>query len=158
MKIIITIDPGKSGTGYAVWDALAFNGYKPKPVYPIESGIFQNKNTDFQLSLFDRLLIKYNPSKVYIEDAAVMEGSVKGRAAKYSGSVIVLAEYIGRVMQICSNNYVVYELVPVIKWKGTLTKHIVKNRILRKLPRIKAHSHDWDAIGLGLYLMGVINQ
>ena len=155
---LIFIDPGISGTGYAVWEERFFSIYSATGVQPMAYGIINNKDIEAQLINFKTLIVISKAKKVYIEDAAFMTGSLKGQAAAKTGSVVKLAQYIGRLQQICQELRVTTELISVMKWKGTLPKRVVWDRIFKVLPDLKAKSHALDAIGLGLWKMGVINQ
>lgn len=155
-KYLIFIDPGISGTGYAVWSKFRFKYYTP--VITNIHGIINKKDVNIQLDKFKTLIKSFIPCKVYIEDAAFMTGSVKGQAAAKTGSVVKLSQYIGRLQQICADLDCETELISVMKWKGTLPKKVVWDRIFKVLPDLKAKSHALDAIGLGLWKMGVINQ
>ena len=156
MKYVITIDPGKGGSGFAVWD---YTKWKEKNLHtPIEYGIIRNKKIKVMLTEFDKLLIQYYPTDVYIEDAAYMSGDARTQATARSGKLVILAEFIGQIMMLCIFNKAKFHLISVAKWKGTLSKNIVARRVYRKLPRVDAKSHAMDAVGLGLYLQGHINQ
>ena len=155
---LVFIDPGISGTGYAVWEKKFFNPYSASGIQPIAHGIIFNKNVEIQLINFKNIMVRYSACKVYIEDAAFMTGSLKGQAAARTGSVVKLAQYIGRLQQICADLDCEAELISVMKWKGTLPKKVVWDRIFKVLPDLKAKSHALDAIGLGLWKMRVINQ
>lgn len=151
---LITIDPGSRGTGYAVWDLDFFNEYK-KPKL-VENGVWPPSRRNPILRKFKKLLLKFNSTKVVIENASFMDGNARTQAAARSGALVKLAQFIGRIQQICEDVGVKWELIEVNKWKGSLPKEIVKRRILRVMPRIRAKSHDWDAIGIGLYYQGVM--
>lgn len=157
-KYLIFIDPGISGTGYAVWEKEFFSIYAASGVQPKHYGLIHKIDVEVQLKEFKELIKMLSPCKVYIEDAAFMTGSVKGQAAARTGSVVKLAQYIGRLQQICADLDCEAELISVMKWKGTLPKKVVWDRIFKVLPDLKAKSHALDAIGLGLWKMGVINQ
>ncbi len=157
---VIFIDPGIGGTGYAIWFYGEFSSYESGDTLygPNEYGIINCKDVNVQLEKFKRMIAYFRPLLMYIEDAAFMTGSLKGQAAARTGSVVKLAQYIGRLQQICQELRVTTELISVMKWKGTLPKKVVWDRIFKVLPDLKAKSHALDAIGLGLWKMGVINQ
>lgn len=157
---VIFIDPGIGGTGYAVWSYGEFLSYESGDTLcgPNEYGVINCKDVNVQLEEFKRMIARFRPLLIHIEDAAFMPGSVKGQAAAKTGSVVKLAQYIGRLQQICADLDCEAELISVMKWKGTLPKKVVWDRIFKVLPDLKAKSHALDAIGLGLWKMGVINQ
>lgn len=154
-RYIFSIDAGKAGTGYAVWREGTFA--KRDPAYPIENGVIFKKDVELQLKIFKTIVQRYSPIQAYIEDAAYMPQSKAGSVCASSGSLVIFAKYIGRLEQIFADAYCKVNMVSVAKWKGTLSKEIVKERIIRRLPKINCRSHDWDAVGIGLYIQGHIN-
>ena len=151
--IVMCVDPGNNGTGIAIW-----NEFK-KENLPVHVKSYSRKTFDDYMVLLAELIKEYDVEKVYIEQAAYHgTGSVKGQAAAAKGDLIKLAELIGGFRAICylSESYV--ELVPVIKWKGQLPKEVVKKRILKVWEGCTATNHDWDAVGIGFYLLGLINR
>jgi len=156
IKTILTIDPGKAGTGYCLW---SYENFKNKILKaPLKYGIIFNKDTNKQFRTLEQLLIEYNPIEVYIEDASFMYSSAKTQAVANTGSLVTLAEYIGQVMMLCKRLSCKVTLIKVAQWKGTLPKEIVWFRVKKKLPTLQATSHAQDAIGIGMYLQGFINQ
>ncbi len=153
---IMTIDPGKSGTGYCIWNKHNFDNKILK--LPMEQGILHNLNLQKQLRQFEQLLIKFSPMNVYIENASFMYSNARTQATANTGALVVLAEYIGQLLAICYKMGSATTLVTVATWKGTLSKEIVWHRVKKKLPTIEANSHAQDAIALGMYLQGFINQ
>ena len=153
---IFSIDAGKAGTGYAVWKTSQFG--KRDPMYPVENGVLQFKDVERLIRAFKQLVMQYTPSKAYIEDAALMMDSERGKVCAESGSLITFAKFIGRLEQVFAECYTSVEMVSVASWKGTLSKEIIKQRIIRRLPRINCKSHDWDAVGIGLYVQGHLHK
>lgn len=145
----ITVDPGLGGTGYAIWDKnweLITN----KVVHvasqtPLEERLFIFGD------VIKRQIVKYDVKLLYIEYPSFFQSS-KGIVTATGGGLVKLSTLIG---VICGSSGIKYELVPVTKWKGQLPKSAVKKRIQKILPNVQAGSHDWDAIGIGLYKKGV---
>jgi hypothetical protein len=100
----------------------------------------------------------YSVTKVYIENASYFSGSKKGQMVADSGKLVVLAKYVGSLEAICHMMEVEFESIDVIKWKGNLPKEVVNDRIKAIWPECDCKSHDWDAVGLGMYIMGLINR
>lgn len=148
----ITIDPGLTGTGYAIWEtdwALVENGvYTPKVAKPLPQ-----KRIDICESLI-YTCSKHNVKHAYIEYPQMFGGN-KGSMVAAKGDLVKLAALVGYISGcLAINNIKVWD-VTVIEWKGQMTKEAVINRIKRLIPYVKAKSHDYDAIGIGLYIKGV---
>lgn len=153
-KTLLTIDPGKGGTGYAVWDYTYF--LTTRKFMLIEYGVWNPSKRNPILSRYRTMLLKYFHSKVVIENAAFMDGDAKTQMVARSGALVKLAQFIGRMLQLADDHGIKSELLEVAKWKGTLSKEITKRRILKVMPNVNAKSHDWDAIGQGLYYQGIL--
>lgn len=145
----ISIDPGLNGTGYAIWDKkwnLLDNGviiFSDR--YELETRI------NLYSSAVRNLVLKNHCKFLYIEYPAFFN-TVKGSVTASGGGLVKLSVLIGAI---CGRSRILYEFVPVVKWKGQLPKKVVENRIKGILPKVNAKSHDWDAIGIGLYKKGV---
>lgn len=146
----LTIDPGLGGTGWAVWTndwiltdyGVVFAGTKNKI----------NAKQDLAKKLYAEIH-SYNIKRAYIEYPAKFSG-VKGDMVAGGGSLVKLAEFVGYLRAYLDMRKIETLAVPVIEWKGQMPKEAVKHRIRRVLPEAKPTSHDWDAIGIGLYLKG----
>ncbi len=156
---VMTIDPGVSGTGFAIWDRKAWKDqmvaslekrYFLKPKY---CGTISYKNTTKHITMIKKLCSTYKVISVFVEDAAAMQGA-KGKMVSNSGRLVVLAEFIGRFQEMLSREGIRCQLVPVAKWKGNLPKEVVARRVRRIWPGCNAKSHAIDAVGIGYYLTG----
>jgi hypothetical protein len=152
----MTVDPGSTGSGIAIWDEEEWdkrsNGSK-KPIYPMYQGVLNRE--DKILYGLKKLIAVCNVRKAYVENAAYMGESLKGHMVAGGGKLVKLAEFIGKVLNIFEDYGVEAELVNPQKWKGTMTKQAVIKRICKRCPNMEGDSHSWDAIGLGLYVMGI---
>jgi len=147
-KTILTIDPGKSGTGYALWD---YNLFKNKPE---ECGPVLTKSMSKHiLTKIHFAIVKYNVIEGYMENQHYMETG-KGSVCASGGGLVKLCQFAGQIIGLFNQYHLPIHLVDVQKWKGTLNKDIIKHRILKRLPNCKASNHSWDAVGIGLYIMG----
>ena len=146
--MIITIDPGTNGTGYAIWD---------KEWKLVAWGVLRSKKKEWEekmeeISFKLRTKVKsYNLSKGYIEEPAKFQGTF-GTMVANRGDLVKLSIFVGYIKGYIR---IPVESVPVISWKGQLPKEVVIQRIKRLLPKVNAEDHSWDAIGIGLYLKGV---
>lgn len=151
---IITIDPGIAGTGYAIWAILNNTEWKllKYGVIQISSGHWKMKRKTIARKL-TKLGRIWKASDVFIENPRTF-GSVKGKMVAQRGDLVKLAELVG-YLEASFNLYDIRtHLVEIINWKGQLPKEVVIKRIKRIYPNLKAKSHDWDAVGIGLYLKG----
>ena len=148
-KTRITIDPGATGSGWAVWDMnwkLLRNGV----INPPRELEWETKAYYVVARLGD-LVELFGCVEGYIEYPAFFQTHGASGVAS-SGALVKLAWFVG----LCCGALLpcTIKLVTVGQWKGQLPKEVVKGRIKRILPKVKATSHDWDAIGIGLYLKG----
>jgi len=151
----LTIDPGLAGTGVAIWSAAEFNGRSATPVY---HKAFRKNALDPYLQEFSELIKWYGVTKVWIENAHYHgTGSAKGQMVASSGGLVKLAKFIGAVQGLCFALGVQIRTVDVPEWKGQLPKEVVNKRILAVWPECACTTHDWDAVGIGLYLQRRIN-
>jgi len=152
----MTIDPGLGGTGVAIWDAEAFN---KRDALPVWHKAFRKNGLDKYLQEFTELIEWYGITKVWIENAHYHgTGSAKGQMVAQTGGLVKLAKFIGALQGLCYSLKVQIKTVDVPEWKGQLPKDVVNMRILRVWPECDCTTHDWDAVGIGLYLQGRINQ
>lgn len=78
------------------------------------------------------------------------------------GDLVKLAHAVGAIHARVRFAFGRFELVPVRDWKGQTSKEVINSRIERIIPlkeRLKAgmsddRSHDWDAVGIGLWALG----
>ena len=144
----ITIDPGATGSGWAVWDMkwkLLNNGIiNPDRELEWEAKAYQ------VVARLGELTELFGCKEGYIEYPAFFQAHGACGVAN-SGALVKLAWFVGLV---CGSLSFAPHLVTVGSWKGQLPKKVVISRIKRLLPKVKAKSHDWDAIGIGLFLKG----
>lgn len=143
----ITIDPGLAGTGYAVWTPhwqLIDHG-----VITSREEEWTSKGPDIVARLAERAM-HFDAGVGYVELPQLFQ-SAGGLVTANSGALVKLAWFVGFI---CGRMPCPVELVGVNEWKGQLPKAIVQKRILKRMPGCRAKSHDWDAIGIGLYKAG----
>ena len=142
--MMFTIDPGISGTGWALWDdegKLKFSGVITPPA--------RFKWEDKCQIVIKQLMTKWRGAReVYVEFPAMMGGG-RGVVTASSGALVKLTILVGMIM-----NEFSAKPITVASWKGQLPKEIVEKRVKELLPKCKAKSHAIDAIGIGLYIQG----
>ena len=155
-----TIDVGgRKGDGGT---ALAyFTDYKN---YPIFTKIFSSSINDFELrinALSLALKAELKPCSrdfsIFIEQPQFFQTN-KGQVAAESGSLVKLVYFYGRIFQLCFDlgfNHVIP--LRIVDWKGQLTKKHIETRIERLIGKEYVYHNDCDdAIGMGLYLKGLL--
>ncbi len=70
---------------------------------------------------------------------------------------------VGRIMEVLRHNNLKVKLVPVNAWKGQLSKELVIDRIAdvmgpvwMKVSGSQFRTHEWDALGIGLWAKGLL--
>ena len=142
----ITIDPGTNGCGYAVWT----DKWKL-----LRHGVVSSSTKTWELKMEDiakklKFICGDIITKAYVEEPQKFHGTF-GNMVADRGDLVKLSIFVGYIKGYLG---IPVESVKVIDWKGQLPKDVVIKRIKRLLPTVNAKSHDWDAIGLGLYLKG----
>ena len=160
----MTIDPGVTGTGIAIW-----NSYKGIPCNKIP--IFTNsiiirgkeswrKKIEDYTQVICSYMNLYSPcNHIYIEEPIFME-SAKGLASARSDSLeklISCASYFAGYFSAVNRKV---EFVRIIDWKGTMPKDVTERRIRKVIENDNIcegiHNHAWDAVGIGLYLQKLL--
>lgn len=164
--IVISIDPGVE-VGWAKWALTAkieetqgapdvtlvdYGVICPPPKKPWEDRV------DLTCSILDKLLFGSAATGGVIEWPQFFE-SEGGRGSAVTGDLIKLSFAVGRIYETCRRNGMEMARVTVNDWKGQMSKEAVKARIKKRFfhnPDAieRAHSHAWDAIGIGLHHFG----
>jgi len=150
-KRFISVDPGVSGTGYAIWS---------RTNRIIDFGIIAPPSTikEFEARVMNierrlrNVVRTYKVEKSYIEFPAFYQG-FGGQVTARSGALVKLAFTVGILYGALPECH----LVPVSSWKGSLPKEIVIQRIRKILPKtdwMDFKEHVWDACGIGLHVQG----
>lgn len=160
-KVHISIDPGIRGTGIAVWDADLWK--HRSNIYPIQTAVYEPPQDEDWVLATSTLWKWFNtymdendlvPLKFHCEFPHYMQ-SDKGVAATNKGLIYKLSFLVGTFNCMALERGIVLDPILVRDWKGQLPKEAVIKRIKRIAPDIEKRvwptSHDWDAIGIGLY-------
>lgn len=163
-KIRISIDPGLSGAGIAIWSSKNWN--TPKGLlscYLLKATSRKKITWEMQgqkMALELQALIKgFDVEKIYCEFPILYANNAKGLAAAANGSVMKLSYVVGCFATTVELGK--FEAILVRDWKGQLSKEIIIRRIKRKLGEsfcksLSITSHCWDAVGIGLYAKGCL--
>lgn len=173
---VIAIDPGLDGTGWAVWTNDAQN---EAPAVPTGCGTLRApKDKDMTLTdrcqaLWEKLrddlcdadvglpMIPFNRhTYVFLELPTHFASSARGIAAQGGGSIYYLTYLVGFLGAKLSQCTVI--LFTPNEWKGQLPKDVVQRRVTRFLgtetcEELGIKTHAWDAVGMGLSVMGRID-
>lgn len=179
--LCITIDPGVSRTGYALWELKDWG----KIVYPVECGILTPgttgswekralgiKNKLGDLVSKDKKLMALKTiedlenlqliTRAIIEEPKYFADKAEGEMTAKTNSLGKLYMLVGLFLGVLWENNIETELVRVDHWKGQLEKPIVIQRIRRRLPdidqRLAPKADSWDAIGISLGIQGFLTM
>lgn len=167
---LLAIDSGTNAIGYAIWKnntfgeltipdiAKVFIPEKKFFLEDIKPDVLWLKKTEIITYKIDVLLRTQRITDMYIEWPATYNSSF-GRAVSGHGDIQKLSFMIGQTVNECVKRGINYYLVPVVKWKGSLSKKVVNERIIKAIGNtskdgIKFDSHAFDAVGIGLYAKG----
>jgi len=165
-KTLITIDPGISGTGVAIWDYDSMKRPMPEGSRSIRAvtpdHVMQMRfSTKFQYLYELRAWIRrMNCMTVICEDADFRKGD-KGQMVAESGDLVALARFIGSIEGTVILENIPFELVTANKWKGQLDKRKTVDRIKKIWPASvdvcgnEVTAHAWDAVGIGYWKLGL---
>ena len=157
MKIhYLTIDPGISGTGYALWSSPHWELMKTG-IYSVSSDKVTWEHKGHIIAQNIAILCRnYSVRKICIEFPAYFDSSSGNMVAK-RGDSVKLTWMVG---MICGIVYPLKPvLVPVNNWKGQMPKDVVIRRIQKRLgvercEELGIKSHMWDSVGVGLFASG----
>ena len=150
----ISVDPGISGTGVAVWDD---DKQVPTWVVPMK-----HKTKDEYMAHFNKLFNLKVITHCVCENATYFQGDDRGEVTLRSGKLIKLAQFIGGIQEVCRANHVTVELVTPQKWKGQLPKRITIKKVMQHWPSVpfnpkkESDSHMFDAIAIGMWKLGLL--
>lgn len=157
-SLLLSIDPGLNGTGYAYWEGKI----------PVAAGVVRPLTDDSLLYRANDLYGKLRymrPEAWAISDLndVVIEfpeyhESFKGRTARATGSMDKLCFAIGVLAKSFSTPFTDVHLPHVREWKGQLPKDVVMSRMLKHYgkktcDRLGIRTHAWDALGIGHWFL-----
>lgn len=172
MRVNVSVDPGVVTLGYAVWNGEKWGS---KPLMPIIAGVY---NAEFgrwkdgnkiggqeQAALkvtkwLRERLKKFSQIDQIICEKMEFRSTHTGIAAV--DDVLAVAFACGCVAQLAAELRASFHPAPVSVWKGNLTKQMVARRCVKRwggivpvfLSDVDSPSHDWDAVGIGLWAQG----
>ena len=144
-----SIDPGLTGTGVAIWRG---NNARPYKTYSIKRKIQKE-----YMYYIRSIMIQWDVNWVVIEEAVYFSGNVRGQISTSSGKIFKLSRFIGALEQTLDDLDIHHDLVTPMKWKGQLSKQVTEMRIRKIIPNIdikKNNDHEFDAVGIGLNVLG----
>lgn len=166
---ILTVDPGVSGTGLALWKEENW-GKLDYPIncsnlYPIKTKNWTYTALGLANGFIYALGLKEEKFfgkiiKVIIEQPKFFADSAEGSMHAKSDNLGKLYMLVGMLAYAADKFGAEVELIRVDAWKGQLSKQAVISRIEKRLPEIKERlnpkSHSWDAIGIALAAQGFL--
>jgi len=148
---IMAFDPGVGGTGWAVFDGPRFVG--AGTIRGFRGSCWEAKH-DLIAKTAATLIQQLSPESVHVEMPFFAQS--KQVVAK-SGALVKLTILAARIYQLAGTGASATVWVPVINWKGQMSKKMSDARTARKLPQVDLTTyseHARDAIGIGLYVVG----
>ena len=144
----ISIDPGVSGTGYAIWtdDGVLKEWGNIYPDAADQTFDTRARSITKKLRV---IALRCKISDCYIELPA-LHSSEGGAVTARSGALVKLAFMVGMVYSMFQKSH----LIPVADWKGSLPKEVVASRVRKQFPGKAIVNHSVDAVGIGLYVTG----
>lgn len=159
---LMAIDPGLQGTGVALFRPEKF-GTMPTMV-DILTAPRRGEWWDRCYRLaedVERLIPNPYGTTVVVEMTHYMAGATRQMSWK-TGDMQRLTFFIGALhaLMVERNSGLSFLAIETAKWKGQLPKKVVEDRIKRKLgaeacKRLGLKSHEYDAVGIGLWALGV---
>jgi hypothetical protein len=164
---VLTLDPGISGMGAALWtyEGTQVDWQRLELPYAVwtyvpRGATWMDRAHDGWRWL-DYIYRVHDVIETYCEWPRYFDGAV-GHTATTNGDIHKLAFFIGGVARIQVHQHIgTFHIVPVNDWKGQLPKQVVIERIqnlYRKhhipLSGISIDTHGWDAVGIGLHAKG----
>lgn len=158
--MILAIDPGYRAMGWAVLGTKHPNLYMAGVLAEsrkVKTTSWHYSVRQMQLGL-RALSYTYHITDVVVEEMQIMGGT--GGFATARTSLMGLAGTVGMWASWAYQHGYKFHLAPIPKWKGQMKKQTVAKRIRKILSKSevdilsKNTSHDWDAVGIGLWFQG----
>lgn len=159
----ISIDSGTE-FGYAVWDEEQWKR-DGTPALPCKTGVIGPRLQGKWLArlaqgmrLFEVALTEQwdGLKRAYVEYPTFFD-TAGGHTSARRGDLVKLCIATGWICGVLDHHRVPIQLVRPVQWKGQLPKPVVNARI-REIyglsPQAGWKSHDWDAVGIGLWAQG----
>lgn len=166
IKRVLAFDPGFGGTGWAMCFKRADGVFGVN-----DAGIFKPSGNEEAIE--DRVLdVRKRTQKLFdsmfefggdgygvaIELPKYMP-SPTGQAAASGGNLVTLFLCVAGIISATHAEKRQLKLVDVNEWKGTMSKEAVISRIKKRFAaqrmQVAFRSHEWDAVGVGLHVLGV---
>jgi len=155
-RLLVAIDPGITGTGFAVFSPLGQTLRFTHVFKPIldDAAPWFSRAADVAAQLAANVQ-EAEPCDIVIELPIVYQSSA-GRNAQHSGSIIKLGFLTGMLYGMARTRMGVGEIrcVTAPEWKGQLPHAIVVKRVVRIYPQMSEKGvteHEIDAVGLGIF-------
>lgn len=158
--MILSVDPGIGGTGWAAWEEKDFAKRLRCPVacgnlYAHSSA---NGMVEKSFSILDKLepIFERYSVKMLISEEPEFFDSAGGHMTAVTGDLIKLTFFVGTLAGLCHSLDIDFSSVPPSEWKGQTSKEQVIRKLLHILPdldrKLRPKSHSYDAIGIGLWV------
>lgn len=147
----LSVDPGLGGTGWAKWHGHTLEG---SGSYKGKGGPWHERAADVAKFMQGFPLFPTYADTIYYELPFIALDGGKTEMSARKQDVIKLTMLAGMI----ASKFERAIPVPVIRWKGQLSKTLSKERVVKQLSRIQYRprtktSHEIDAIGIGFYVI-----
>lgn len=157
-EVIVAIDPGVD-FGFAAFcgdRVIEYRSYSPDA----DKGWYARVQDacDTLDAILGRLRLSHTIKKGYCEMPGLFQ-SAGGQVTGTSGALVKLAFATGALCRTADAFGIEMKLMEVNTWKGQLPKAAVNRRLREILDAtgnkdVRPTNHDWDAIGIGLFVLG----
>lgn len=151
---VATVDPGWN-TAVALFTSA--HGIHPQTWFFSHKAIKDNiQKMNALADDFALFLDTLHPRKVIFEDVGLWGSDARSMVSAQRGDTFGLAMLIGMYMRECFLRGIPVSTLTPIQWKGNASKDIIRKRVQLRLGADLANEHIYDAVGIGLSVMGVL--
>lgn len=161
MPNLMAIDPGLKGTGVAIWN--------PKSPVPLLAQVITSRGAESNdwIDRVNRVAVQVqelameHSVRMIVCEMMEMHQSARAQMMWKAGDFQRTLVLIGAIYGMTESFVVDFKLFPPSQWKGQLPKSVTIRRVQRAIGvkaalKLEIETHAWDAVGLGLWHMGVI--
>lgn len=158
LEYVIAIDPGWH-TGYAFWENLSKKKRAPDEVGTLEAAKVRDPYVKMDRLWDDLYDLGFSHGGLDLESAIVectgfWGSSEKSIQCAKMGHLTKLSELVGGYIRVFRARGVETHIFEAREWKGTMPDSAVKARVRRATGMSFANQHIYDAVGMGLAVVG----
>lgn len=154
-NFVISIDPGITGTGLAIWD------YPTKTIKHTEVITVPSRDNKISWEIRSELVLRqcwsvfesYRPQIIYCERPTYFATTEKGLKSAGDKAFEKLVFFTGSLWGLAITQNIMWNFIEIQDWKGQMSKEIVIARLDKKFPNNTFKTHVYDAVGIGLFAL-----